>query len=177
MSDGGVRVQVLENFCHTNLRGAAHDNNFLKRAESHLGQAIPLEPNCFTEGRHRIYWLGPDEWLVASTPGDEPNFASRLQEHLTGLHVSVNDQSGGQITLRITGSDVPGLLAKGCTLDFHHDVFASGKCAQSGLAKANVLIACLQAGSSYDVIVRRSFSDYLLRWLRAAARHDGIEFH
>jgi sarcosine oxidase subunit gamma len=60
-------------------------------------------------------------------------------------------------------------LAKGCTLDFHPRVFRPGTCAQSGLAKANVLIRLGDDPDSFDVVVRRSFADYLLRWLRHAA--------
>jgi len=45
-------------------------------------------------------------------------------------------------------------------------VFASGQCAQTNVAKAMGLIIARDDG--IDVVVRRSFSEYLWRWLRIA---------
>ena len=61
------------------------------------------------------------------------------------------------------------LLSRGCPLDFHASVFAAGQVAQSHISRANATILCKQAGSHYEVTVRRSFADYLFRWLCAAA--------
>ena len=80
--------------------------------------------------------------------------------------VSINDLSGGQIAIHLSGSDVPDLLAKGCTLDLHPSVFGVGACAQSGLAKTIVLLGHIDKAPVYELIVRRSFSEYALRWLR-----------
>ncbi len=72
--------------------------------------------------------------------------------------------------MRLAGARARDVLAKGCTIDFHPQVFQAGQCAQTALAKANVLIGLLDASPTYEIIVRRSFADYLERWLRHAAR-------
>jgi sarcosine oxidase subunit gamma len=52
-----------------------------------------------------------------------------------------------------------------------------GACAQSGLAKASMLIGRIDdAEPVFEIIVRRSFADYVLRWLNHAAADFGVEF-
>ena len=68
------------------------------------------------------------------------------------------------------------LLAKGCTLDLHPDEFKAGECAQTGLAKANVLIARIAAPEGFELLVRRTFADYLVQWLHHAGREFEIDF-
>jgi sarcosine oxidase subunit gamma len=66
------------------------------------------------------------------------------------------------------------VFAKGCTLDFHPRAFSNGMCAQSGLARANVLFALPESDDEFLVVVRRSFADYLLCWLHDAATGSGV---
>ncbi len=150
---------------HVNLRGSAADKEFVSAAEAALGQPLPLAANTVSIADHRVYWLGPDEWQVVTALAAVNELVATLEDRLAGRHVAINNVSGGQVALHLEGSDVPDLLARGCTLDLHPDVFGPGDCAQSGLAKANVLIGCIDASPVYEIIVRRSFSEYLLRWL------------
>ena len=151
---------------HINMRGDAADAAFLSGASSGLGQALPLERNTISRSRHRIYWLGPNEWQVVTDLGNVAELVDKLRRALAGQHVSINDVSGGYRTFHLSGSDVPELLAKGCTLDLHPSVFQMGACAQSGLAKTIVLLGYIEEAPVYEIIVRRSFSEYLQRWLR-----------
>ena len=41
--------------------------------------------------------------------------------------------------------------------------------AQTHIARANAIVLCRQTGTDYTLTVRRSFADYLFRWLSAAA--------
>ncbi len=151
---------------HINLRGKASDNRFIDGAVAALGQDLPLRPNTLTRSAHRVYWLGPDEWQIVTDPERVADLIAQLEQELAGQHVAINDFSGGQVALHLSGEDVPLLLARGCTLDVHPSVFGVGDCAQSGLAKANVLFGCIDPAPVYEIIVRRSFSEYLLHWLR-----------
>ena len=164
-----VTLEIRAAVRQLNLRGDPGKAGLRAAAEEALGQALPVQPNTTTAGPHTICWLGPDEWLVLSATPDAANVATALEQALSKHGAAVNDVSGGQVLLHLTGSGVRDLLAKGCTLDFHPRAFAPGACAQSGLAKANVLIRLDEDGEAFDVVVRRSFADYLLRWLRHAA--------
>jgi len=151
---------------HINIRGDAADRLFTTGVATALGQDLPLEPNTISIESHRIYWLGPDEWQVVTELGNKSDLLQKLQHELLGQHVSINDLSGGQVAYHLSGSKVPDLLAKGCALDLHPSVFDMGVCAQCGLAKAIMLLGCIDAAPDYEIIVRRSFSGYVLRWLR-----------
>ena len=159
---------------HINLRGDADDAAFADGVASVLGQRLPVEANTLTLSEHRIYWLGPDEWQIVTASGHVADLVNELADKLSGQPVAINDLSGGQAALHLTGSDAPNVLASGCTLDLEPANFAVGDCAQAGLAKANVLVGHIDAGPLYEIIVRRSFSEYLLRWLRQSIRsHAG----
>lgn len=160
-----TEVNVFE-LGHINLRGYANDDRFVTAVGEVLGQDLPQHANTLTQAEHRVYWLGPDEWQVVTSADRANSVFRQLGDALAGQHVAVNDLSGGYVALHLSGADVPSLLARGCTLDMHSTVFRAGDCAQSGLAKANVLIGCIHPAPVYEIIVRRSFSEYLLQWLR-----------
>lgn len=175
-ADPGASVTIRNDLGHINVRGRAADAGFVQSVEQVLGQALPVKPNTVSLDQHEVFWLGPDEWLVATPSGVAAELAGRLKHASTGIHASVNDISGGQIALMLQGPKCRDLLARGCTLDLHPGVFAVGDCAQSGLAKANVVLALVDDKPTFMVVVRRSFSDYLYRWLAHAGSDDGVTF-
>lgn len=172
-----VRVSVLTDLGHINLRGDAGDAAFTSDVKDVLGQSLPTAPNTFTTGTHRVYWLGPDEWQIVTQRERVADLIGRLDRAFAKLHASANDISSGQTSVRLSGPHARDVLVKGCTLDVHPRIFGTGNCAQSGLAKAAVLIACVDESSPvYDIFVRRSFADYLCRWLSRAAEEFDAGF-
>ncbi|MCH8178112.1 MAG: sarcosine oxidase subunit gamma, partial [Proteobacteria bacterium] len=71
--------------------------------------------------------------------------------------------------VEVRGENAGALLATDCPLDLHPRVFKPGQCAQTRLAKAGMTIAPLRNGEGFEVIMRRSFADYLLLWMQDAA--------
>ena len=173
--DADARLTVCGELGHINLRGNATDRDLVTAVEDVLGQSLPVAPNTLSDGAHRAFWLGPNEWLIVTAADQTSALAERLHEATSRFHVAVNDVSGGQIAMRLSGPAARSILAKGCTLDLHPSVFAVGACAQSGLAKASVLLALLD-DETFMIVVRRSFSDYLCRWLAHAGADGGIGF-
>ncbi len=176
MSEQSIKAEQLQDVGFVNLRGNPQDRAFIKAAETVLGQSLPLEANTMSVGDSRVYWLGPDEWLVVAASESTAGLLASLTDALAEHHAAVNDVSGGNIAVSISGVDTRNLFAKGCTLDFHPDVFGVEQCAQSGLGKAAVLFGLLDDAPTFEVIVRRSFAGYLVKWLRHAGREYGIEF-
>ena len=174
--DARVEIGVLSNRGFLNVRLDPRKQQDVRTAEQVLGQAMPLVANTYTSGRHRVYWLGPDEWLVETGAGDAATLGGELTAVLAGSGAAINDVSGGQVALRIAGADARTVLAKGCTLDLHPREFGPGQCARTGLARATLLLAAADAAPSYTIIVGRSFADYLCRWLAHAARPHGARF-
>lgn len=164
-----VDVDVLSSRGFLNVRLNPRDELAVKAVEQILGQAVPLVSNTYGRGEHRVYWLGPDEWLIETDAGDVVALENELAMALAGSSAAINDVSGGYVALRIVGADARTVLAKGCTLDLHPPEFRPGRCARTGLARTTILLAADGEPDSYTIIVARSFTDYLRRWLAHAA--------
>jgi len=55
-------------------------------------------------------------------------------------------------------------------LDLHPRAFPVGHCAQTHFAHAGALICLWDERPAFELVVRRSFADYLWQWLLTAAR-------
>lgn len=157
------------------VRGSPQQDVFLETTRRHLGQDLPLKANTVDVGPHRIYWLGPTEWLVESR-NNLVGVQGRLAVDLTKARAGSSFAGGGYVGLRLVGEAAEGVLRKDCTLDLHLTSFPVGRCAQTGLAKATVLIARPSEDCAFDLLVRSSFADYLARWLQRAGHEYGIRF-
>ena len=125
------------------------------RGEAPAG--FPVEPNTTsTVAGKTVLWLGPDEWLVlGGREADHPQSAAAV------------DVSANRVILELTGADAADVLAQGCSLDLHPSVFAPGSCAQTLLARAQVILVRPDE-SRFLVLVRPSFAPYLRAWLEDA---------
>ena len=171
----GLKEQAFQ--VHLNLRGDPGDDAFVSAVEGELGIPLPLQANTISHKHDLVIaWLGPDEWLLIATPEAGQVIKSQLERSLSSLHCSFNDLSGGQTIISVSGPRSLDVLAKGCTLDLHPRVFGPSQCAQSHLAKSSVLIIPRISNlTAYDVVVRRSFADYLWQWLVKAASEFGVD--
>jgi sarcosine oxidase subunit gamma len=153
-----------------NLRGRSNNTGFQAATLKVLGCEPPSAPNTVVDsGDYRIYWLGPDEWLIMTAAGQQEELKAKLHKAFAGVFSSVVDNSSGLTTLHITGDNAAALLATDCPLDLHAREFKAGQCAQTRLAKAGMTLSPLANETGFEVIIRRSFADYLLLWLQDAA--------
>ncbi len=172
----GVTLREHALLGHLNLRGDVDSAEFVAAVGGVIGVEPPKTPNTLSAAPDvMVLWLGPDEWLIVTSPAVAGDVAARLESALRGLSSAFNDISGGQTLISVSGVRSPEVIAKGCTLDIHPSVFSAGQCAQTHLAKAAVVLRP-QEGSvpGFDIVVRRSFADYLWRWLLDAAGEYGI---
>jgi len=175
---GGAGLIVREHsfLGHINLRGDPRDPHFAGAVGGVMGDALPMVPNTLTDVNGiTIYWLGPDEWLIVTPDDRRESVRHQLRAALAKLHVAVTDVSGGQTALQLHGRHVRDVLAKGCPIDLHQRVFGLGQCAQRHLGKAPVLIGQIEEQPYFELIIRRSFGDYLWTWLESAAEEYGLE--
>jgi sarcosine oxidase, subunit gamma len=134
---------------------------------SRTGYPLPTEPNtAWEEAGRGALWLGPDEWLLVGPPGDGPAIVARVESALFGTHRSVVDVSANRAVLDLGGEGRRELLSKGCAIDLHPRVWSPGRCVQTTIAKAPVILH--ERADATRVFVRASFSDYLTAWFRAA---------
>ncbi len=160
---------------HLNLRGNPADESFLEAVKKVLGLALPQEPNTVEQGEElTVFWLGPNEWLIVTPPDHQETLLRSLREALSEIFTAVTDVSGGQTVITLSGPHARDVLAKGCTLDLHPRVFAPGRCAQTLISKSGALLR-QRDDASFEIIVRRSFADYLWHWLEDAAGEYGLK--
>lgn len=167
--DAGVDINELPGRGFLNVRLDPRDDQAVKAAGQILGQAMPLVANTYSSGKHRVYWLGPDEWLIETDTGNATALSVELTEALADFNVAINDVSGGHVAQRLSGPESRTVLAKGCTIDLHPREFGPGQCARTALARATVLLAAGSEPDSYTIIAARSFTHYLRHWLTHAA--------
>ena len=149
-----------------NLRGDASDPAFAAAVQSATGLTLPVAANTASVGDGcQLFWLGPDEWLLKTAGGTSDAIEAALRAALAGKHFSVVQVGSGNTTFSVQGPAAADLLSRGCPLDLHARAFADGSLAQSHIAKANVVLYCLKAETSFEVTVRRSFAEYLFKWL------------
>ncbi len=170
-AEGPAQIRELQFTGFINLRGRPDNTAFLAAVLKALGTEPPLEANTVKQaGDNRIFWLGPDEWLVVTPAGQQSAVKEALLKALKGVFSSVVDNTSGLTMLEITGENAADLLATDCPLDLHPRVFKAGQCAQTRLAKAGMTVVPKNDGNGFDVIIRRSFADYLLLWLLEARK-------
>jgi sarcosine oxidase subunit gamma len=164
------RLQIVET-AQRNLLNLRIAPDLGSRWTDVLGAALPTKPNTLImTDTGWLAWLGPDEWLAVSSGESDPDSVSaELWSAAGDAPASVVDVSAARVTLRISGAGARQLLAHGCALDLHPRVFPVGRCAQTRLGYANVLIAMPTDAQTYEVLVRASFTRYLIAWLLDAA--------
>ena len=174
--EAGCELQERPFQGHLNLRGDPTDARFLEAVKGVVGFGLPLQPNTIAGNRElTAFWLGPNEWLLLTPRDEQTRIGDALRTALGDMFAAVTNVSDGQTMITVRGAHARDLLGKGCSLDLHPRVFGSGRCAQTLLAKAGVVIRPRDDSPSFDVIVRRSFADYLARWLKDAGQEYGVK--
>ena len=134
------------------------------RIGRYLGAGLPVTCGAVSTAAGRsALWLGPDEWLVvADTDGDA--LVAGLREALADDPGAVVDVSANRTTLELRGPAAREVLEKGCPVDLHPRSFGPGSAVATTLGPVPVLL--WQTGeSTYRLLPRASFADYVSRWL------------
>ena len=164
-----VSIKITEKpfWSHYILRGLVSDSAFTDAVKTILDIELPVVANTVIEKDGlSVLWMSPDQWLLLTENQDMQAKVSMLSGALEDVFASINDVSGGQAVINIKGDKALKVMNKGTTFDVHPSVFGPGQCAQTVFAKMNVLIFPKQEDNlAVDLIVRRSFADFLGRWL------------
>lgn len=162
----GVALREVAFLAQVDLRADVADADAMARIAAALGSPLPTQPNTTAGGGPwSALWLGPDEWLVVGPEGDELRIERALRDALAGAHGSVVDVSANRTTLELRGPLAREVLAKGCALDLHPRRFRAGDCAQTALARAQIVLRQVDDEPAYWILVRCSFAPYLVEWL------------
>ncbi len=169
----GVTLREKKLRGHLTLRGDAHDPAFARGVQDVLGLSLPVALTLTANGETSLQWMGPDEWLLIVPQGEEFATEQRLREALAGQHIQIVNVSGGQTLLELSGEKVRELLMKSTPYDVHPSNFPVGKAVGTHFAKSQLIIRHT-AEDVWELVVRRSFADYIWLWLQDASAEYGL---
>ncbi|MEM7219706.1 MAG: sarcosine oxidase subunit gamma family protein [Pseudomonadota bacterium] len=170
-ADGGseLRFTLRERLAHLVIRGASE--SLAPAVQAAFGLALPIKPlTSSNNGDLCLRWVSPDEWLLTGPESDALALERGLRDACSDRCAVVN-VSGGQLALTLSGPAAKTVLMKSVPYDLHPDNFPIDKVVTVTLAKGQCLLRRIEA-DAFEMIVRRSFADYLWDWLADA----GSEF-
>ena len=149
------------------LRGSLADTAFAEAVEKVLPVPLPSQPCTISVANDtRILWLSPDEWMIVVPRVRHAALLKELTSALNGTRSQVADNSGGYTEVIVLGRDAANVLSH-CTV-YNLDGLKPGRIAGTTFGKASVYLA--RDGDGFRLLLRRSFADYIWRFLvRAAA--------
>ncbi len=153
------------------LRGDAADAKFKKAVHAVLKIEPIAEPlTSQKQGDVNLLWLGPDEWLITAPEPAIEEIEEALRAKLEDLPAALCDISHSRTIIGVSGPAAYDVIAKGCPLDLHPREFPTGNCAQSRLARCNILIHRIDDEPTFEIHVARSFARYAWEWLEDGTR-------
>lgn len=156
---------------YISLRGNSGNTEFIAKVSAALGAALPTQPCTIqTISSGSVLWISPDEWLIVCKRAQLHSLQQALESALTGIHSQVVDNSGGYTWVALQGTQTVELL-RHCTV---YDVgdMAVGRVVGSTFGKLSTFIVRDQAG--FHLVFRRSFADYIWRYLERSAQPYGF---
>ncbi|RWU23614.1 sarcosine oxidase subunit gamma [Pseudomonas alkylphenolica] len=171
--NAGVTLREHKFLGHLTLRGSGHDQAFAGGVFKALGLELPVALTVVASGEMSLQWLGPDEWLLIVPGGQEFAVEQKLRDALDGQHIQIVNVSGGQTLLELSGPNVREVLMKSTSYDVHPNNFPVGKAVGTVFAKSQLVIR-RTGEETWELLIRRSFSDYWWLWLQDAAAEYGL---
>ena len=166
-------ISVIEPVTKINLRGKKRD--FITKIGKSLSIIPPIESNTSSTNENlNLIWLSPDEWMLyASEKIYAENDIYKLEDELYKEISKVNYGSVTNITdhwvmINLKGNKVFELLSSGCPFDFNKFKNSKGAVVQTLVNHIDVIIHNKDI-ISFNLFVRRSFSEHLFSWMNDAA--------
>jgi sarcosine oxidase subunit gamma len=168
-SRGDLAIHEFPFVTQVNLRADPEDAGLMQRLAAELGFSLPVIPNTVgSHGERRALWLAPDEWLIVGLDDQREMLDRALREGLADAFGSIVDVSANRLVLEIRGGRARDLLAHGVAIDLDPRSFGPRRCAQTLLAKTQVIIESRDE-SAFHIFTRISFACYLADFLLDAA--------
>lgn len=167
----GVWANEIPLLGYISLRGNPADAGFVEAASKTLGVKLPTEPCTLAHSAGTtVLWLSPDEWMIITARSTHGALQKNLTEGFTGIRSQVADNSGGYSQVIVQGRNVHDVLAHCTVYDLAH--LTEGRVVGTTFGKSSVYLR--RAGDGYCLLLRRSFADYIWRYLERAAQPYGF---
>ena len=135
-----------------------------------LGGPLPSAADTWTDlPGGQAMRLGPDEWLLTHATARPEDWEFHVDEAATAHAGMAVDVSAQRTTIRLRGPAARELLSSGCAIDLRPASFGRGRCAQTLLGQAPVLLVA-HADDDLQLFARTSMAGYVVDWLVDAAQ-------
>jgi sarcosine oxidase, subunit gamma len=167
----GVWANEIPPLGYVSLRGSSLDPVFVEKASMATGVPLPVEPCSFAVANGiKVLWLSPDEWMIVGGRHRLGGLTSGLSSALEGIRSQVADNSGGYTQVLLQGRNALDVLQHASVYDFA--ALAPGRVVGTTFGKSSVYAH--RADEGFCLLMRRSFADYIWRYLVRAAAPYGL---
>ena len=157
-----------------NLRGDINNKEFSSNVGKILGIILPVEVGSVIKKEEiSVTSTGPNEWLIISnniikSENNEYDLENVLFEKISQKSLGAVTNITDQFTIfSLNGSNISEILSKSSPFDF--DNLSNNHSAQTLLNNVDITII-KKDNENMDLLVRRSFSEFLWAWLNDSAR-------
>jgi sarcosine oxidase, subunit gamma len=162
----GVWASELPLLGYVSLRGQSADRAFTDAVARVVGVALPVKPcTLAATNTEKILWLSPDEWMIVCPRSRLTALLAELKQALADIKHQVADNSGGYTQVYLQGKNARELLSHTSVYDL--DALTPGRVVGTTFGKSSVYLHRHLDG--YCLLLRRSFADYIWRYLVRAA--------
>ncbi len=155
LAAAGPRAQI-----NLRARGEA-----ARQVASILHADLEAPNRVVTASSGECYWLGPEEWLWVGSAAERGSLLGALEGAIGPDDGAAVDVSASRVVLDLSGISARDVLATCCALDLHPRVFGPGRCAQTLIAKAPVLLHQVDSTPTFRLLVRPSLVSYVVSWI------------
>lgn len=156
---------------YISLRGDSQNEKFVNAVNSALNITLPTQPcGMVYTAWGSILWLSQDEWLITCKRDLRGSLQLSLESALAGIHSQVVDNSGGFTMVLLTGKNASDVLHH-CTV-YDLNMLQAGKVVGTTFGKLSLYLH--QHKDGYSLVFRRSFADYIWRYLERSALPYGF---
>ena len=143
----------------------------LKALAARRGLTLPATGWSATARDTLLVSVRPERWLLLTAPAAPGAALAAWRASCTGCAAAI-ELSAGLAALYLTGPAVREVLARGCRLDLHPEVFVPGSAAATSMAQVAVTLALLPRG--WLLLTPATTVQHLREWLATAARPFGF---
>lgn len=162
----GLIVREVSGELKINIQSRVEAQELFRNFEGINPKSLAKPCTFFEYDMGRIFLLGPSEWLI-STRNDIDKVEALFDKKYVG-YFSCVDVTDGYTELKISGNLLDHILKQSLTYDYFAlnlmEETESFRCVQTNFARVPALF-WKSSKLSVNLLVRRSYADYLIEWL------------
>jgi len=156
------------------LRATATKDALSVALKEKIGIELPGTLQSSEVENYCLRWITPDEWWLSCPNAETFSLETSLRDSVNG-HIAIVNVTGANSVLHLSGADARNVLKKSTVYDVNPENLPTGKVVSTTFSKAQASIRAL-SDDSFEIIVRRSFADYVWLWLQRAGREYGMQY-